>query len=130
MLFGQQIVVGKPYNLPIWLLAHFQTLEKKNPDLQKYVMDLMSTLHSVGMCDLILSLLMVFCNFAIADIVFFIALYQRWIYPIDPKRVNEFGTTGEPVDNAAVVVNQEPKETKAIENGTTEAEMATDKKND
>ncbi|XP_015758843.1 PREDICTED: cleft lip and palate transmembrane protein 1 homolog [Acropora digitifera] len=64
------------------------------------------------------------------DIVFFIALYQRWIYPIDPKRVNEFGTTGEPVDNAAVVANQEPKETKAIENGTTEAEMATDKKND
>lgn len=115
--------------MPIWFLAHFQTL-KKNPDLEKYVMDLMSTLHSVGMCDFILSLLMVFCNFAIADIVFFIALYQRWIYPIDPKRVNEFGTTGEPVDNAAVVANPEPKETKAIENGTTEAEMATDKKND
>lgn len=130
MLFGQQIVFGKPYNLPIWLLAHFQTLKEKNPDLQKYVLDLMSTLHSVCMFDFILSLLMVFCNFAIADIVFFIALYQRWIYPIDPKRVNEFGTTGEPVDNAAVVANQEPKETKAIENGTTEAEMATDKKND
>jgi hypothetical protein len=29
------------------------------------------------------------------DIVFFIYLYQRWIYRVDPKRVNEFGTTGE-----------------------------------
>lgn len=75
---------------------------------------------------------MVFCNFVIADIVFFIALYQRYIYPIDPKRVNEFGTTGETVDNATVVADQEPKETKAIENGTTtaETEIATDKKND
>lgn len=30
------------------------------------------------------------------DIVFFIFLYQRWIYRVDPKRVNEFGTSGEP----------------------------------
>uniref|UniRef100_A0A1W7RAS7 Cleft lip and palate transmembrane protein 1 n=1 Tax=Hadrurus spadix TaxID=141984 RepID=A0A1W7RAS7_9SCOR len=29
------------------------------------------------------------------DIVFFIFLYQRWIYRVDPKRVNEFGTSGE-----------------------------------
>ncbi len=32
-----------------------------------------------------------------ADIVFFIFLYQRWIYRVDPKRVNEFGTSGEPM---------------------------------
>ncbi len=32
------------------------------------------------------------------DIVFFIFLYQRWIYRVDPKRVNEFGTSGEDVD--------------------------------
>ena len=31
----------------------------------------------------------------IVDIVFFIFLYQRWIYRVDPKRVNEFGTSGE-----------------------------------
>ncbi|XP_053328642.1 putative lipid scramblase CLPTM1 [Spea bombifrons] len=30
------------------------------------------------------------------DIVFFIYLYQRWIYRVDPTRVNEFGTSGEP----------------------------------
>lgn len=29
------------------------------------------------------------------DIVFFIYLYQRWIYPVDKKRRNEFGLTGE-----------------------------------
>lgn len=65
------------------------------------------------------------------DIVFFIALYQRWIYPIDPKRVNEFGTTGETVENVAAA-EQEPKETKAIENGTTTptSEPVADKKND
>ena len=27
--------------------------------------------------------------------MFFIYLYQRWIYRVDPKRVNEFGTSGE-----------------------------------
>ncbi|CAM9395670.1 unnamed protein product, partial [Phaeothamnion confervicola] len=26
------------------------------------------------------------------DVVFFIFLYQRWIYPVDKTRVNEFGT--------------------------------------
>lgn len=36
------------------------------------------------------------------DIVFFIFLYQRWIYRVDPKRVNEFGTSAEnPSGNAA-----------------------------
>lgn len=29
------------------------------------------------------------------DVVFFIYLYQRWIYRVDPTRVNEFGTSGE-----------------------------------
>ena len=31
------------------------------------------------------------------DIVFFIFLYQRWIYRVDPHRVNEFGTSGDSV---------------------------------
>ena len=29
------------------------------------------------------------------DVIFFIFLYQKWIYPVDLKRVNEFGVTGE-----------------------------------
>lgn len=68
------------------------------------------------------------------DIVFFIYLYQRWIYPIDPKRVNEFGLTGEPVDGTdpADPSSQQPAETKPIENGAvnTNAEVVSDKKND
>lgn len=30
-----------------------------------------------------------------ADVIFFIYLYQKWIYPVDKKRVNEFGFGGE-----------------------------------
>ncbi len=29
------------------------------------------------------------------DIVFVIYLYQRWLYPIDKTRINEFGETFE-----------------------------------
>lgn len=32
------------------------------------------------------------------DIIFFIYLYQRWIYRVDPKRVNEFGVSGDDLD--------------------------------
>ncbi|PNF19201.1 Cleft lip and palate transmembrane protein 1 [Cryptotermes secundus] len=35
------------------------------------------------------------------DIVFFIFLYQRWIYKTDPTRVNEFGFSGEMEREAA-----------------------------
>ncbi|KAK4283693.1 hypothetical protein QN277_000618 [Acacia crassicarpa] len=29
------------------------------------------------------------------DIIFLIYLYQRWVYPVDKKRINEFGFEGE-----------------------------------
>lgn len=29
------------------------------------------------------------------DVVFLFYLYQRWIYPVDKSRINEFGQTGE-----------------------------------
>lgn len=35
---------------------------------------------------------------SISDIVFFIFLYQRWIYKVDEKRVNEFGFSQEMLD--------------------------------
>ncbi|XP_073742791.1 putative lipid scramblase CLPTM1 isoform X1 [Callorhinus ursinus] len=38
------------------------------------------------------------------DVVFFIYLYQRWIYRVDPTRVNEFGMSGEAPTAAAPVV--------------------------
>lgn len=34
------------------------------------------------------------------DIIFIIYLYQRWIYRVDPKRVNEFGVSGEDLDGS------------------------------
>ena len=46
------------------------------------------------------------------DVIFFIYLYQRWNYPIDRSRVNEFGLTGEPADEVVV-----EGEVKAVENG-------------
>jgi hypothetical protein len=33
--------------------------------------------------------------FVFLDIIFFIYLYQRYIYPVDRTRLNEYGTTGE-----------------------------------
>ncbi|KAK6790454.1 hypothetical protein RDI58_014254 [Solanum bulbocastanum] len=35
------------------------------------------------------------------DLIFLIYLYQRWVYPVDKKRVNEFGFAAEDVDQAA-----------------------------
>ncbi|WOG91614.1 hypothetical protein DCAR_0310863 [Daucus carota subsp. sativus] len=51
------------------------------------------------------------------DVIFLIYLYQRWVYPVDRKRVNEFGFAGEDVDQASgstdlTTVNEEEKKTK------------------
>ena len=45
------------------------------------------------------------------DIVFFIFLYQRWIYKVDHTRVNEFGFSGEMEAELS-----DDKKRKAIEN--------------
>lgn len=37
----------------------------------------------------------------LADIIFLIYVYQRWIYPVDKKRVNEFGFAGEDGNQAS-----------------------------
>lgn len=29
------------------------------------------------------------------DVIFFIYLYQKWVYPTDMNRMNEYGTTGD-----------------------------------
>ena len=31
----------------------------------------------------------------VADLIFLIYIYQRWVYPVDKSRVNEFGFGGE-----------------------------------
>jgi hypothetical protein len=48
-------------------------------------------------------------------VIFFIYLYQKWIYPIDYKRVNEFGVSGDDLqqfDSNGVLAK--PDETQAI----------------
>ncbi len=49
------------------------------------------------------------------DIIFFIYLYQRWIYRVDKKRLNEFGTSGDSENST-----QEPQQ--QIEDVPTTAE--------
>ncbi|XP_076138565.1 putative lipid scramblase CLPTM1 [Alosa pseudoharengus] len=60
------------------------------------------------------------------DVVFFIYLYQRWIYRVDPNRVNEFGTSG-------VDPNSKDSTAQASDNGPTPAiteKAEEEKKND
>lgn len=49
------------------------------------------------------------------DVIFLIYLYQRWIYPVDKKRVNEFGFGGEdeaqPTAEAIEATKEEDKKT-------------------
>ncbi|CAK1540500.1 unnamed protein product [Leptosia nina] len=56
------------------------------------------------------------------DIVFFIFLYQRWIYKVDHKRVNEFGFSGE--------MEQQQKQSTNGNLAITNQQNDTDKKND
>lgn len=54
--------------------------------------------------------------FHFTDVIFLIYLYQRWVYPVDRKRVNEFGFAGEDIDQASgntdlAAVNEEEKKT-------------------
>ncbi|KAF8760809.1 Cleft lip and palate associated transmembrane protein [Rhizoctonia solani] len=47
------------------------------------------------------------------DVVFLIFLYQRWIYRVDPKRINEYGQVGEDDLKAlADKAKEDPKESK------------------
>uniref|UniRef100_G3T144 CLPTM1 regulator of GABA type A receptor forward trafficking n=1 Tax=Loxodonta africana TaxID=9785 RepID=G3T144_LOXAF len=68
------------------------------------------------------------------DVVFFIYLYQRWIYRVDPTRVNEFGMSGEDPTAAAPVaeaptaagaLTPPPATTTTTTAATTEEEAAT-----
>lgn len=68
-----------------------------------------------------------YCNFVhFADIVFFIFLYQKWVYKVDLKRVNEFGFSGEEADSLAKQLV--PAETEAIEAVPVDAPAAESKK--
>lgn len=58
------------------------------------------------------------------DIVFFIFLYQRYIYKEDPTRVNEFGYSAEMLeDNAGAEVAEIETQSGAIEDKSEDAEL-------
>ena len=42
--------------------------------------------------------------FSIADIIFCIFIYQRYIYRVDPKRMNEFGTSADMFDSDGKII--------------------------
>jgi hypothetical protein len=60
-----------------------------------------------------------------ADVIFLIYLYQRWKYPVDKKRVNEFGFGGE--DEPAARETLEGSDSAAAAEQT-EAEMSMEDK--
>lgn len=45
------------------------------------------------------------------DIIFLIYIYQRWIYRVDPKRVNEYGVSMEDPTGAKAIENQNDSST-------------------
>ncbi|ESO91931.1 hypothetical protein LOTGIDRAFT_233250 [Lottia gigantea] len=52
------------------------------------------------------------------DVIFFIYLYQRWIYRVDPTRVNEFGVSQEMLEqNGDAKPVEGEEDTQAIEGG-------------
>jgi hypothetical protein len=58
------------------------------------------------------------------DIIFCIYVYQRWIYRVDPKRVNEFGTSGEMLDQSQPAVDQNGTVQHAIEGAATSTDTS------
>jgi len=69
------------------------------------------------------------------DIIFFIFLYQRWIYRVDPSRLNEFGVSkemlekGPPSDQATVEGTDATQATSAAANeGETDAAKSLEEK--
>jgi len=63
------------------------------------------------------------------DIIFFIYLYQRWIYPVDKARVNEFGASGNDYDGAATQSNQNSNQNEITKPATAEiSSTSTNKK--
>lgn len=45
-----------------------------------------------------------------SDVVFFIFLYQRWIYRVDPTRVNEFGYAAESPEEQPEAIEEKKTE--------------------
>ncbi|XP_022164187.1 cleft lip and palate transmembrane protein 1 homolog [Myzus persicae] len=64
------------------------------------------------------------------DIVFFIFLYQRWIYRVDPTRVNEFGYAAEPVEEQQQAIEDKVQAVEEKPQVIEKEKPKDDKKND
>lgn len=62
------------------------------------------------------------CSLGNADVIFLIYVYQRWVYPVDKKRVNEFGFGGEDESQAVTASSSDAISDAAVQNGETTAE--------
>lgn len=52
------------------------------------------------------------------DVIFFIFLYQKWIYPVDHQRINEFGTSGEIEEKIKQGLSPDGDSAEKISNGS------------
>ena len=96
-----------------WRMMTYKALNTFIDDLFAFVIK-MPTMYRIGCFRdgkklFFYDKLYLFCCYL--DIIFFIYLYQRYIYPVDRKRLNEFGTTGEVVDATALVPTEEQSQT-------------------
>jgi hypothetical protein len=64
--------------------------------------------------------------FFFVDVVFFIFLYQRWIYPIDPTRLNEFGTSQEMLEQNGNAVTDQSESGTAVTDQSESGTAVTD----
>ncbi|RNA33977.1 cleft lip and palate transmembrane protein -like [Brachionus plicatilis] len=76
-----------------WRMMTYKALNTFIDDLFAFVIE-MPTMYRIGCFR--------------DDIIFFIYLYQKWIYPVDKKRTNEFGSSGE--DTVAVAEPQQQQQ--------------------
>lgn len=59
------------------------------------------------------------------DIIFFIFLYQRWIYRVDPSRVNEFGVSQQMLEERQNAVVPSDSNAPAIEGAASDEAVST-----
>jgi len=76
-------MVSKIYQIPLYFDSDFQK--------QSYLMDL---------------------SLCVSDVIFLIYLYQRWVYPVDKTRVNEFGFGGEDETAEKKLITEKEEEDK------------------
>jgi len=90
-----------------WRMMTYKALNTFIDDLFAFVIK-MPTMYRLGCFRdgiKLLFLLLLNISLIFVDIIFFIYLYQRYIYPVDHTRITEYGITGE-TDSSVVKSSQ------------------------